>query len=86
MRQYIQKFRGDEISRYLLWEFSKGLSFVGFRGLGQNLRSPRNLIPAKFYPSKVLRFVVYKLLHLMQVNNLSFIGLQNTKRKGKQVS
>ena len=39
--------------------FSNRLDFENFRENGQNLRNPRNLIPTKMYPIKVLQKYVF---------------------------
>ena len=48
------KFRGDLISRKCLIKIFAGIKFRGFRAhFTREIKSPRNLIPAKINPFKV---------------------------------
>ena len=49
-----KKIRGDLISRNSIFKNLAGIKFRGFRGhFVREIKSPRNLIPAKINPFKV---------------------------------
>ena len=71
----VSNFRGDLISRKSIFKIFAVIKFRGFRGhFAREIKSPRNLIPAKFNPFKV----VYLLLLLFPVKYTHIKGYHLT--------
>ena len=72
----VSNFRGDLISRKSIFKIFAVIKFRGFRGhFAREIKSPRNLIPAKINPFKVLEYS-FKV-KFCQISNFRFLNTEN---------